>query len=589
MNDIGKQQFSTNKLRNSNNIIENEELNKTIDDVFSKVVDILRDYNGPNGRLAALFDRDMTGIINTKFTRDGINIVNAIEYANPVEEHVLSMIQYIGTTIERSSGDGTTSAMILAAKLLLMLRENEYITNMPYKKFNAEWKKFQRVILKIIEDEIAIIPKEGDTELIWGLAYHQAITSSHGEEKLSKMVADLFANIPKKAWEHMIYRREAKETNEIYSIEYNTASFHTDHAALMDNRMYNNEFGNSMIHESAKLVVAPEPLASNSIYTNKIYNILNACTPGDDPIVLVINKPSADVVKKINDIYVEKRNANCEIGVVFLLDPQIPLLSESNAIYAACGYDNMHTSCDVLVIDNVKVTYSINDFRLYGLSEYDEMGYHVDLADENSAVSKFVHIADENIKLYSRKPSSSITRSTIRHIKSSRNSIMFNKIGNIVIGGTIYEGEAAMDVIEDVLKAVRESLSTGAINGGFKGLYMALEKVDTSFSDKYDNKFVENIIIILKSAITNFNINLCINSTLNKEDIINPYKSSNLVFGTSSLFNRDNIIKQNTNMVLQSAMSCKEFIKRFGDIVPKILYTNRIFIPNAVNDTIVKQ
>ncbi len=119
-------------------------------------------------------------------------------------------------------------------------------------------------ILPNLENE-AITPQERDKDLIRGIAYHQAMTSSHGDEELAIMVADLLSSVPTKSWDHQTYRVESVETVDRFKVEYDEASFTTTDANLVDNRMFNNAFGNSVEYDTATLVVFPDTPTLNDV------------------------------------------------------------------------------------------------------------------------------------------------------------------------------------------------------------------------------------------------------------------------------------------------------------------------------------
>ena len=50
----------------------------------------------------------------TQFTKDGISILNALRYDNPVKQAILNVIRESSQKTFEESGDGTTSTAVLA-------------------------------------------------------------------------------------------------------------------------------------------------------------------------------------------------------------------------------------------------------------------------------------------------------------------------------------------------------------------------------------------------------------------------------------------------------------------------------------------
>jgi hypothetical protein len=573
------QKFSTAVLRDTTNIIEKEELNSSFDKVFTDVINILSDYNGPHGQLAALFARNELGMIDTKFTKDGINIIKAIEYANPVDEHVLSLIKYIGTSMERAAGDGTTSSMIIAATLLKNLRASGIANVTAYPKFMNTFNKFSKDLVDKL-GTYKIKAEDGDTDLIRGIAYHQARTSSHGDDELAKIVSDLLASLPMKAWEHMIYRAESVETNVRYRIEFNDASFSTHDVGLMDQRMFNDELGTALEHDDATIIVTPSDVTRDNQDLLFAVDLINKQTPEDKAIVLITLQPDNTVARILNDLYTEKRLAGCKFAILFLYPPKVQIASDTNALFAACGVDNIKHVNPCLVKHNVKLKYTLGDLRIYGLVKYNERGYHPDATDPDSPAGRFIYIAEENIAHFLKLANNSTSRTNIRALKSARNKLMFERIGNVVVGGCSYDMQSSMDIIQDVLVAARESLTSGATNGGYKTLLKSAKELYIGSNLDFTYCTIAKAFV---ESIKEFS-HLLLKTNFAEEFIDDADMCTNLITGTHCPFTVDTLKNVDAPIVIQSLASCEEFLKRFGDIVPKILYTNRIFIPNAIND-----
>ena len=96
------------------NRLEKGDMEKMMIDTLSDLADVLKDHCGPYGKYAAI-----TSPVNPSaepiFTKDGINIIRSIDYVSQVQQFIRHTLMYMGSRIESTAGDGTTSAMIIMA------------------------------------------------------------------------------------------------------------------------------------------------------------------------------------------------------------------------------------------------------------------------------------------------------------------------------------------------------------------------------------------------------------------------------------------------------------------------------------------
>ena len=102
------------------NIIEGDNIDNIMNNTFVKIANVLSDHCGPYGMFAMIPSED--GLSDPKFTKDGMNIVRAMEFINPMEREVQDNLLYIAGKVERASGDGTTSSMIIVCEVLKTLQ-----------------------------------------------------------------------------------------------------------------------------------------------------------------------------------------------------------------------------------------------------------------------------------------------------------------------------------------------------------------------------------------------------------------------------------------------------------------------------------
>ena len=146
-----------------------------------------------------------------------------------------------------------------------------------------------------------------------------------------------------------------------------------------------------------------------------------------------------------------------------------------------------------------------------------------------------------------------------------------------MVGGKAYEARQCRDIIEDVLLACRESLTSGALNGAYRGLLAAVNDVIIKSDVPVD------ILRHLKDPLLEFSCTL-LKDVAEDHEIEDPTMCINLETSLAIPFVTAKLIQCSDHMILQSKSSCVAFLDRVCDVIPKILYTDRIFVPNAINE-----
>lgn len=547
------------------------ELNSALSRVFGDARDLLYAFSGPESGFASVLTNTQDGRTDVKFTRDGINILSAVEYANPIDQHLLSTLQYIGRGMEKAAGDGTTSSMIVMTKFVELLRDNksESLNPISYREFNDLYNVLETEIINEL-DAIAIKPDTNDKELLSIVSFNQAMTSSHGNVELSNIVSDLVTSLPIKALDSLTYRREYVETDDIYKVEINDADFYTE-CGPMDQRMYNTTIGSGIEFDSATIMVPDDNLIEGSESMVKILTRIGEMTKENGPLVLLIPPVSNNVGRILQEAYTNARKEGLELVILYMHINEANRCTPLNAIFAMRGLDNMAAPQGCMLIENVRVKYEHDMIHLYGIVEYGDDKIHPGITDPSSAISKFLFVLDDTIEMY-RVSHNVNSKHSVMRLNEIRNMVEFSGVGRIVIGGPLYESSAAQDIIEDVLVAARESVVSGCVLGGYRSLHKALSNIENkSFLAK-----------ILMECIEEYNDKLlgwCFENTSIKDYNL----SLDLDTKTEVEFTKHSLLDEQP-MILQSVTSYVEFLKRMGDIVPKLVYMTRLVIPNAIND-----
>lgn len=566
--------FSTKKARMCSNVLKGDEYDKALVDVCTDAVDILKEHCGPKSGFATLFDETSDKRRVAKFTTDGINIIRHLDYANPIDNYMLSLIEYVGRGLEDSSGDGTTSSMILCVEMLQNLRPTVRKMGIHYTELCRLYERFSTAMIEILEEK-AVIPTS--EEEIYAVAYHQAKTSSHGDVKLARLVAELVSKLPKRATEHMVYRMEPVETNKTYRIEIDESDYSMK-CSLTDNRMFNNALSNGVNHADCKLVVPQYELVDNNPEVPELLAVIEGQTSGMKPLVILMTEPPSHIWRQIDSAYNKVRNQGAIVTMCIMRQGVWPQCEDSTAIFALKGIDAVHQEHRLLICDQVKFEFTHDTAKIYNLVSYDHTGTNPDLMLKGSALYAFVDRVNAAIKYAEADPNSSKT--TINRLKEIRNSVEFASTAQVVIGGMIYEQQSAKDILEDVLKAARESITDGCLQGGFRSMAIAVDSFvnpnDHSVSAERHRMFPKaflKAILDLNEAIFG-----------NREQVEDMLDCVDVTSNVHTRFSEETVFDKNRSLVLQPLSSYVSLLNRFGDIIPKMICANKAIIPGMVDE-----
>lgn len=163
------------QLSNQGEHSERRNTQDVVEDVMTDVRDAVVATMGPNGKLSAI-----TVGTSVKVTKDGVTVAKSLKFVNPFEEAINRIILEPAIKTDDECGDGTTTTILLTAELYRL-----------YSQFPRyrERKFIDKLCNKTI-DELARLSQKvtnGSPEL-----YNLALTSSNGDEKLAKVITDIY-------------------------------------------------------------------------------------------------------------------------------------------------------------------------------------------------------------------------------------------------------------------------------------------------------------------------------------------------------------------------------------------------------------
>jgi len=587
----------------SSNIVEAEKIDEIMYSVIGEIGELLKAHCGPYGDFAMIAPGPENPTDPPKFTKDGIHIIQATEFMNPIERQTKDLMAHIGSKVEKAAGDGTTSSMLIANLLISRLRS--YLRNNPfvnYQQFKEAYELFVENITYAL-DEIAIKPDHKDTELVSGIAYNQSMTSSHGDLELSKMVADLMSSMPKHAWNNQIFERDTRESADRFSIVLDDSSYSMS-AHIGANEMLNNSTSTEYAVEGADLVIAPSEFIKGSNIYDEITTLLNNRKAGDKPLV-IITPYSNDIVSTMfmTEKFQELKREGAEFAW-FKTIIKNPNVNDLNSLMSMIGKFR-HKETSITTLDNVRVEYKYGNLYLYDIVEYDEDGELPDMKVVGSAVNTALYVMEEF--LTKAKDDRHIAKEMVLNAKRMINCIRTPLVGYIKIGGTGYDNQASVDVLQDVLSATRESLTKGVVLGGYKSLRQACKNAYPDYVpfaeiEEYEENtkavITDDICLMLASAFIAcidellylLYVKKCPHSEAEVSLTMDTF-SFDVISGNARAFSESSFKEKVDGFIVSQPITTDtEFIKRFGEVAIKFLFTHHVLIPNtaSIDDKLVK-
>lgn len=172
------------------NIVEEDVTQRKIEATLEIISKTLCGTLGPYGSTTIIQARDHNHIIS----KDGYDLCNRLDFQDPVSQTVLDIIRNVASNQVQSVGDGSTSAIVVAAALYKALKD---IRKNP--QFRRLAPKDITEMLKIVADEIESLLKQEAIPLSKDLHELDTIAtiSTNNDAATGKMIADIYRKIGK--------------------------------------------------------------------------------------------------------------------------------------------------------------------------------------------------------------------------------------------------------------------------------------------------------------------------------------------------------------------------------------------------------
>lgn len=594
------------------NVIPPKVINTDLRRVTDNIFQILKHHYGPYSGFAAIDDNQPLN--ETVFTKDGIGIASAIEFASPQEEWVKKTIAYIGSRMESSVGDGTTSAMMFACAMLKHMAEHiDEIKPISYNRLRNVWKYLLKEIKEYIDRYYTIKPEnengEIDDNIVKAIVYNQVYTSSHGDTKLAEAIASIYSNTPKELWERMTYERSTYETDKDYEIIKSEGQYFMN-ADVMATSMCNKDLCTWFYKENCTLIVANDSLRTSSPDWPIIMDLVDKGSP-EKPVVIVCHRiMDTDSYQRINEKIVECDKAGRPFAV-FTQKPQHPKVNDFVALQLIAGVDvTKYNNGESLIVEGTTVKWKNKTLSIDKLVEVPEGynkkerfqmtdGKHAQYTD---AVETWKKIAEN----YSKQTRTPEDRDIANRFSRMYVKLRYNNVYTIRVGGKAYDNVAFVTVLDDAIRAASHALTYGATFGNNRALYLAVctmldnKQVHTPLARWFSKRIIESLDDIAKVIVDRLHPNYHFFG-FEKMNFVNwwyshavdllqyepscgsrfSYPWGNQQFRFDTVMYPDSISRiknPGCTTIVQPANADIVMLERFGEIALKFILTERIII-----------
>lgn len=603
-----------NANRGISNVIESKVINTDLQRVAGNLFDILLHHYGPYSGFAAVDDNQPLN--ETTFTKDGIGIIRSVEYASPQEEWVRKTIAYIGSRMENTVGDGTTSAMMFTCAMLKHASEHiDEIRPMSYTKFRRVFDELVKRIERRIKQAYTYSAfkdpekKEVDKDAVYAIVANQVYTSSHGDYALAKALADLYKNTPPELWERMTYERCRYETDKTYEIT-KTGGQYEMRADVMASSMLNKDLCTWYEKDHVTLVVLNDALCYDSPDWEGIMQLIDECPPSKSVAIVCHTIMDTNSYQLINE-KINKCNKAGRPFAVFTTKPENPKINDFVALQAIVGVDvTKYGNGEALQIEDVHLTYKHKKLTFDNIVEVPEeyVGKNERHQVTDGKHSQFTEILEEwerQAKQFDKCGVDDMERGWANYFNRMYVKLRYNKIYTVTIGGKAYDNVAFKDVLDDAIKAASRALSNGATFSNNRALYLAIndimgERGCTPTMKWFSLRIKESLEDISKVVLKRLYPHRWF-TPFDKKDFVNwwfshvvdllqydihpygskwfrPWRHQLVHFRMPSLANVKDIFRSGCFCICQPMNADITMLERFGEVALKFILTERVVI-----------
>lgn len=490
------------------NIASMDESQERIIKTLQSCEGVLRSHCGPQSGYAMLVNNMSAGTSfePNLFTRDGIRILSSIEFMSPLERYVKDILSYIGSRVDSSAKDGTTTSMLFSSLFLqkmLQKRNDIQRLNLSFFQMNQAVEELFKQFLEELDTYTFTLNKlcgVGDDEEIeeaqavamaGKIAFIQALSSSGGNLELAMAMKEIFEKSPRVAWEFITSYTSVKETGKSFQVDVDE---HDARVRCITASMIslNHALQTEYLEENVRVIVYPDALDDMSFKTEQVTKYIKNI-PDDQAAILISIHISGRLLSEINLMNQTRKKPI----VIWQYSPEQRLAGQNYPwelliLCAIAGVDPFNfvdegDFGDEYTFMAKKVHWHDTYLDLFGIIDMDEdtclHPYYGHPEKANKFYTDTIEAINVQLKMYKEghKPDGKMFNLFME---------MLNKVATVHrptlrLGGPMHEQIANKDVVQDVQGAIMSSLNNGFLINGPFGILFALSKVLNSYLEKF--------------------------------------------------------------------------------------------------------
>lgn len=417
------------------------------------------------------------------FTKDGYNTIKSVNYTDPVKKMTHRLICYIGERVSKIVGDGTTTAMLLSMNLIIQFLKQEGIKELVHMKSYSQMRVIFKQLIELYEtqleekkftvEKLMGIIGEGTTkeEAVKGIAYHQAMTASHGDEEVAQAIAEMFVRLPIETMDNIIFMRSGFETDWRIRLMVDEHQYSCQ-SDILSTTMLNQDLKSWFESYNCRVEVLNNQLTRESHHYAIVHgNIVNAFETMTNYVFICTGacaQTRIGLTKLIADLSAN-HESHPAVGVFFI--PMNDTFANDAFVMSLVAGIQFPSTTEINTLPNwMKVTFKKGTLTLEGFYEgvselhsalrpmYQDARFpqynamlrqlEANIAQCKSADNESMHITHQ-----------------VREYTRLKNLLLLDKRCYVMIGGSIHDNTALFDIVEDCVHAVRKSLTLGFVPG----------------------------------------------------------------------------------------------------------------------------
>lgn len=519
---LGASRLLLNVCKGMRNIIEHDVIKTEMAKVTDLIFDHLKDHYGPFSSFAGLDSN--RPLEDTVFTKDGANIIRAMEFISPQEDWVRRSVEYIGNRIEKAAGDGTTSSMMFTCGMLKHMSAG-------IDQFRPlSYGQLRRAYDELVDDvrdgfkAYTMSAKKGDDydpELVHRLAWMQSYTSSHGDTELADAVAKMFKVSPPSMWSKINFGRRRFESENRFDIIVSKHQYEME-ADIWNKSVYNADGGESLEMKNATLIVINDCVACSDVHWDEVVTAISESSREAPVVILCHSGIDSTTWGELTSFatHKEEKFKNCYF-TVFYSKPVHSMINDFTALQAIGGADVSEYTAGNVNGDMTGRPFMIKGVDVYHKGEKLELDkLYIDTRPESEDIRNRPQVNDTSLPFFSEFLESIQKRwegldqfDETRQIQRERlsleriyNKLRYDKTYTVLIGGNTFDNLAMFDVLDDVLRATIRGLENGITISNNKALYNVVKELAVEYSDILTS---ESDLSVIEKKITSIKKWLC--------------------------------------------------------------------------------